>query len=109
MNRRLADLTAVAGVGVRQYKRGAAPWPERGVLVRAIVDACEDAGFDPADIDGFASYGDDNNEPVRLMPDLGIRDLAWSSSVWGGGGPDRSRPESRPIPPRPRWRRAWIP
>jgi len=86
MNRRLADLTAVAGVGVRQYKRGAAPWPERGVLVRAIVDACEDAGFDPADIDGFASYGDDNNEPVRLMPDLGIKDLAWSSSVWGGGG-----------------------
>lgn len=86
VNRLIAGRTAIAGVGVRQYKRGAAPLPERGVLVRAIVDACEDAGFDPADIDGFASYGDDKNEPVRLAPDLGTKDLTWSSQVWGGGG-----------------------
>ncbi|MFV0644297.1 MAG: thiolase C-terminal domain-containing protein [Sphingomonadaceae bacterium] len=60
--------------------------PERGVLVRAIVDACEDAGLDPADVDGFVSYGDDKNEPVRLMPDLGTKELNWSAQVWGGGG-----------------------
>ncbi len=77
---------AVAGVGLRQYKRGRAPLPERGVLLRAIVDACEDAGFDPADVDGFVAYGDDQNEPVRLMPDLGTRELCWSAQVWGGGG-----------------------
>jgi acetyl-CoA acetyltransferase len=82
----IAGTTAIAGVGYRQYRRGAAPLPERGVLVRAIVDACEDAGFDPADIDGFVSYGDDKNEPVRLMSDLGTRELTWSSMVWGGGG-----------------------
>jgi acetyl-CoA acetyltransferase len=78
--------TAVVGIGVRQYKRGAAPLPEQGVLIGAIVDACEDAGLDPAQIDGFVSYGDDKNEPVRLMPDLGMRDLAWSAQVFGGGG-----------------------
>jgi len=77
---------AVAGVGYRQYKRGTAPLPERGVLVQTIVDACEDAGFDPALIDGFVSYGDDKNEPVRLMPDLGTKQLNWSAQVWGGGG-----------------------
>lgn len=82
----LSGKTAVAGVGYRQYKRGTAPWPERGVLVRAIVDACEDAGIDPADVDGFVSYGDDKNEPVRLMPDLGTKELNWSTQVWGGGG-----------------------
>jgi acetyl-CoA acetyltransferase len=82
----LSGKTAVAGIGYRQYKRGTAPLPERGVLVRAIVDACEDAGFDPADVDGFVSYGDDRNEPVRLMPDLGTRELNWSAQVWGGGG-----------------------
>ena len=82
----MRGATAIAGVGYRQYKRGTAPAPERGVLVRAIVDACEDAGFDPADVDGFVSYGDDRNEPARLMPDLGTRELTWSSSVWGGGG-----------------------
>ncbi len=86
MSLTLRGATAIAGVGYRQYKRGTAPAPERGVLVRAIVDACEDAGFDPADVDGFVSYGDDRNEPVRLMPDLGTRELTWSSAVWGGGG-----------------------
>lgn len=83
---RFAGCTAVVGVGLRQYKRGQAPMPERGVLTRAIVDACEDAGFDPADIDGFVAYGDDKNEPVRLMPDLGTKELCWSSQIWGGGG-----------------------
>lgn len=79
--------TAVVGIGLRQYKRGKAPMPERGVLVRAISDACEDAGLDPADVDGFVSYGDDrNNEPVRLMSDLGTKELCWSSMIWGGGG-----------------------
>ena len=82
----LSGRTAVAGIGYRQYKRGTAPLPERGVLVRAIVDACEDAGLDPADVDGFVSYGDDKNEPVRLMPDLGTKQLNWSGQIWGGGG-----------------------
>ena len=82
----LSGRTAAVGVGYRQYKRGTAPLPERGVLVRTIIDACEDAGFDPADIDGFVSYGDDKNEPVRLMPDLGTKALTWSAQVWGGGG-----------------------
>jgi acetyl-CoA acetyltransferase len=86
VNRVLLGKAAIAGVGMRQYKRGGAPMPERGVLVRAIVDACEDAGFDPRDIDGFVAYGDDKNEPVRLMPDLGLHELRWSSQVWGGGG-----------------------
>jgi acetyl-CoA acetyltransferase len=82
----LPGATAVVGLGLRQYKRGAAPLPEQGVLIGAIIDACEDAGIDPADLDGFVSYGDDKNEPVRLMPDLGMRELAWSAQVFGGGG-----------------------
>lgn len=78
--------TAVVGLGVRQYKRGGAPLPEQGVLVGAIVDACADAGLDPSEIDGFVSYGDDKNEPIRMAPDLGTEDLCWSAQVFGGGG-----------------------
>lgn len=78
--------TAVVGLGVRQYRRGGAPLPEQGVLVGAIVDACADAGLDPSEIDGFVSYGDDKNEPVRMAPDLGTKDLCWSAQVFGGGG-----------------------
>lgn len=86
MNRASQAKVAVAGVGLRQYKRGGATLPEQGILIRAIIDACEDAGFNPADVDGFVSYGDDKNEPVRLMPDLGTKELRWNSQVWGGGG-----------------------
>jgi acetyl-CoA acetyltransferase len=78
--------TAVVGLGVRQYKRGGAPLPEQGVLLGAIVDACEDAGIDPSEVDGFVTYGDDKNEPIRLAPDLGVKDLCWSAQVFGGGG-----------------------
>lgn len=86
MSKPFCNSVAVAGIGLRQYKRSGAPTTEQGVLVRTIVDACEDAGFDPADIDGFVSYGDDKNEPVRLMSDLGTKRLRWNSQVWGGGG-----------------------
>ena len=86
MTHPLYGTTAVAGVGLKQYKRGASPLPERSVLIDAIVTACEDAGLDPRDVDGFVSFGDDHNEPVRLMSDLGTKELRWSSAVWGGGG-----------------------
>src|SRR5437868_5968912 len=78
--------TAIVGVGRVQYKRAAAPNSQRHELLKAIVAAAEDAGMDPADIDGFCSFGDDENEPVKLMHDLGTKELRWSSSVWGGGG-----------------------
>ncbi|NLR73038.1 transporter [Novosphingobium sp. ERN07] len=86
MTHPLYGTTAVAGVGLRQFKRGASPLPERSLLVEAILDACLEAGLNPAEVDGFVSYGDDKNEPVRLMGDLGTRRLAWSASVFGGGG-----------------------
>lgn len=82
----LYGKTAIAGVGLRQYGRGKAPYSEQSVLAEAIRDACNEAGLDPADVDGFVSYGDDKNEPVRLMTTLGTRELRWSSTVWGGGG-----------------------
>jgi acetyl-CoA acetyltransferase len=44
------------------------------------------AGIDPADIDGFVSYGADLEDGPRLTGPLGTKELRWSSIVWGGGG-----------------------
>jgi acetyl-CoA acetyltransferase len=78
---------AAVGVGRFQYKRGQSPYGERALLIRAIVQACEDAGVDPADVDGFVTYGDDrHNEPMRLMPELGTKELRLSTQIFGGGG-----------------------
>lgn len=78
---------AVAGIGMLQYKRGQSPHSERKTLVQAIVKACEDAGLHPSEVDGFVSYGDDrSNEPPRLMPELGTKELHFSTQVWSAGG-----------------------
>ena len=78
---------AVAGIGeTGYYRRGTAPYGAMGLCVQAILRACEDAGIDPHEVDGFCSHGDDRNEGVELAAALGCNELRWSSLVWGGGG-----------------------
>ncbi|MET0364471.1 MAG: transporter [Sphingobium sp.] len=79
----------IAAVGVGEtpyYRHGSAPGDEQMLTLRAIVAACEDAGIDPRDVDGFASYADDRNAGHTLIRALGTREMRWSSMVWGGGG-----------------------
>lgn len=78
--------TAVAGVGELHHPRGKAPAGERVMVLEAVLAACADAGISPREIDGFTSFaGGDLNGPA-LAADLGVRELRWSSMVWGGGG-----------------------
>jgi acetyl-CoA acetyltransferase len=83
----LRGATAVVGIGhTPYYQRGESPESELALCVRAIVAACEDAGIDPRDVDGFVSYGADHNMGAKLMPALGTRELRTSILNWGGGG-----------------------
>ena len=85
--RTIRGQVAVAGVGeTTYYKHGQAPEPEVKLALRAILAACEDAGIDPRQIDGFASYSNDRNEPSRLAAALGLPELRFSNMQWGGGG-----------------------
>ncbi len=85
--RSLRGRVAVAGVGeTTYYRHGQAPEPEQVLCLKAILAACEDAGVDPADIDGFASYSNDRNDPPTLATALGCRELRFSNMQWGGGG-----------------------
>ena len=78
---------AVVGVGEsRYYKRGASPVSEFRLALDAILAAAEDAGIDVREIDGFCSYANDRNSPVRLAQALGCHDVAFSNMFWGGGG-----------------------
>ncbi|MFE3998340.1 thiolase, partial [Nocardioides sp. YIM B13467] len=82
----LRGTTAVVGVADIHHPRGKAPGGERELVLQAILEACADAGISPRDVDGFTSYaGGEHSGPV-LAADLGIRELRWSSMVWGGGG-----------------------
>jgi hypothetical protein len=87
MNRSLRGRVAVVGVGeTMYYKAGQSPDAEFKLALKAILAACEDAGIDPKDVDGFASYSNDRSDPSRLAAALGCRELRFANMQWGGGG-----------------------
>jgi hypothetical protein len=79
--------TAVVGVGATDYyKRGTSPLSSAQLVLQAILRACDDAGTDPRAIDGFVSYAGDSSEGLAIGAALGVREVRWSTHVWGGGG-----------------------
>ena len=83
----LRGRVSVAGIGESKYfPRGKSPDPEFVLALKAILAACEDAGIEPTEIDGFASYANDRNEPARLAAALGLPELRFSNMQWGAGG-----------------------
>jgi acetyl-CoA acetyltransferase len=85
--RTLRGKVAVAGIGeTTYYKHGRAPQSEFALALQAILRACADAGLDPRQVDGFASYSNDRNDPSRLAAALGLPELRFSNMQWGGGG-----------------------
>ncbi|MDH3642794.1 MAG: acetyl-CoA acetyltransferase [Gammaproteobacteria bacterium] len=87
MSRTLRGQTAVVGVGETDYyKAGQSPDAEFKLTLMAIINACEDAGIAPQDIDGFASYSDDRADPSHLAAALGCKELRFANMQWGGGG-----------------------
>ncbi|MDG1087481.1 MAG: hypothetical protein P8P20_07090, partial [Acidimicrobiales bacterium] len=86
-SRTLRGQVAVAGVGQTEYyKWGQAPDPEFKLAIQAILNACDDAGISPTEIDGFSSYSNDRSEASRMSAALGIDDLRLAVMQWGGGG-----------------------
>ncbi len=85
--RSLRGKVAVVGVGETDYyKHGLSPHSEFKLALMAILNACADAGMDPREIDGFASFSNDRNDPSRLAAALGTKELRFSNMQWGGGG-----------------------
>jgi acetyl-CoA acetyltransferase len=87
IDRSIRGKVAVAGIGESiYYKHGQSPDPEFVLALKAILKAAADAGIDPKEIDGFASYSNDRNDPSRIAAALGLPDLRFSNMHWGGGG-----------------------
>ena len=85
--RTLRGKVAIVGVGeTTYYKHSQSPDPEFVLALKAILAACADAGFDPKDVDSFASYSNDRNDPSRISSALGCKELRFSNMQWGGGG-----------------------
>jgi acetyl-CoA acetyltransferase len=77
----------VVGIGESAYYRhGKSPTSEFMLAFDAVQRAAADAGLDPRQIDGYASFSADRNEPETLALAAGAREVNFCNMVWGGGG-----------------------
>ncbi|MBM4265047.1 MAG: thiolase [Deltaproteobacteria bacterium] len=84
----MRDQTCIVGTGTTAYGRRG-DFYERGQVdqIREALDlALAESGLDRRDVDGFASYSVDANDPSLLAPALGIPNVNFSNLVFGGGG-----------------------
>ncbi len=84
----MRDHCAIVGVGLTPYGRRGEFFeiPQVDQIRGALDLALEESGLALTDIDGFASYSADANDPGLLAPSLGIPNVNFSNMVFGGGG-----------------------
>lgn len=81
------DACAIAGIGTTAYSKASGVSPT-ALAVEAALNAIEDAGLRPADIDGFVRSDYDETSPGALADALGIDDIAyWGQTGAGGAAP----------------------
>jgi len=83
----LKDKVAIVGIGETEYTRwGRIQRSEFSCACESILKACDDAGISVKDLDGFASFSDDRNDPTSIATAIGVPVLRFSNMMWGGGG-----------------------
>jgi acetyl-CoA acetyltransferase len=74
----------IAGIGATEFSKESGR-SELQLAAECSLAACEDAGVDARDIDGMITFTIDSNDEINLARCLGVRDLAYSTRVPGGG------------------------
>lgn len=85
--RTIRNRTAIVGVGATPYYRrgGSSPRTLEELVGKSILDALDDCGLAPRDIDGFA-YFSGGFDTGYLMETLGIPEVRFTASLTGSGG-----------------------
>src|SRR6476660_8814361 len=81
----IKDRTAIVGIGQTAFAKQLDP-PEKVLALDAIMAALDDAGIDPAEVDGLSSYTLENTEEVEIARNLGASAITWFSQIGYGGG-----------------------
>src|ERR1041384_3786482 len=83
MSRKFQEA-AIAGIGATEFSKESGP-SELQLAAECSKAACDDAGIDPRDIDGMITFTIDNSDEVQLARCLGVKDLAFTTRIPGGG------------------------
>ncbi len=81
----LRDRAAIAGIGATEFSKDSGR-TELRLACEAVAAALDDAGLDPAEVDGMVTYTMDTNDEIEIARSVGIGELAFFSRVPHGGG-----------------------
>jgi acetyl-CoA acetyltransferase len=81
----LQDATAIVGIGETAFAKRL-PQSEKVLACHAILAALDDAGIDPGDVDGFASYTMEQTDEVEIAKNIGAGETTFFSQIPYGGG-----------------------
>jgi acetyl-CoA acetyltransferase len=83
--RMLRDAAAIVGIAETPFAKKLEP-SEKSLAITAVLAALEDAGIDPCEVDGFASYSIETTDEVELAKNIGAGDVTFFGQVGYGGG-----------------------
>jgi len=81
----LKDAAAIVGIGETPFAKRLDE-SEKTLACRAILAALDDAGIEPREVDGFASYTMEATDEVEIAKNIGAGDVTFFSQVGYGGG-----------------------
>jgi acetyl-CoA acetyltransferase len=80
----VAKFAAIAGIGQTEFSKNSGR-SELQLAAEASKAALDDAGIDPADVDGMITFTLDPSDEIGLCRCLGVKDLAYTTRIPGGG------------------------
>jgi acetyl-CoA acetyltransferase len=79
------DKSAIVGIGATEFSKRSGR-SELQLSIEATLAALADAGIDPSEVDGMATYTMDNNSEFEIFRNIGGRDMKFFSRIAAGGG-----------------------
>jgi acetyl-CoA acetyltransferase len=76
---------AIAGIGATEFSK-ASGRSELQLACESVVDALNDAGLEPKDVDGMVTFTMDSSNEIEIARGVGIPELTFFSRIHHGGG-----------------------
>lgn len=81
----LKSQAAIAGIGATEFSKDSGR-SELRLAAEAVFAALDDAGLDPAEVDGMVTFTQDTNQEIAVAREIGAGELTFFSRVEYGGG-----------------------
>ena len=81
----LKNEASIAGIGLTEFSKHSGV-SELSLAAQCIKSACDDAGIDPAAIDGLVTFTLDSSDEIEVARAVGAGDLSFFSQINYGGG-----------------------